>query len=72
MSIITKSTTGFRLEGDVAVVGTSDFAQKLADKSYILNFLRKEECGTGEAHRSMESGKWVGRSMHPSQALWRL
>ena len=55
-----------RLEGDVAVVGTSDFAQKLAGQIVYVELPSKgKSVEQGKPIGSMESGKWVGRVYAP-------
>ncbi len=51
-----------RIDGDAVVMGTTDFAQKLAGD---IGFVEIPEVGQkiqqGKPFRSIESGKWVGR-----------
>ena len=51
-----------RIEGDAVVMGTTDFAQKLAGE---IGFVELPEAGhkviQGKPFGSIESGKWVGR-----------
>jgi glycine cleavage system H protein len=51
-----------RIEGDTVVMGTTDFAQKLAGE---IGFVEVPESGQkiqqGKPCGSIESGKWVGR-----------
>ena len=51
-----------RVEGDVVVMGTTDFTQKLAGEiTYIDIDQEGEEIVQGKPFASIESGKWVGR-----------
>ncbi len=51
-----------RLEGDTVVMGTTDFAQKLAgDIGYVEMPEKGQKVTQGKPIGSMESGKWVGR-----------
>ena len=55
-----------KIEGDKVIVGTSDFAQKLAGQIVYVelpNVGRTVE--QGKPFGSMESGKWVGRIYAP-------
>jgi glycine cleavage system H protein len=55
-----------RVEGDVVVVGTSDFAQKLAGQIvYVELPSTGKNVEQGKPIGSMESGKWVGRVYAP-------
>ena len=51
-----------RIEGDTVVMGTTDFAQKLAGE---IGYVELPEVGQkvtqGKPFGSIESGKWVGR-----------
>ena len=51
-----------RIEGDTVVMGTTDFAQKLAGE---IGYVELPEAGQkvtqGKPFGSIESGKWVGR-----------
>jgi glycine cleavage system H protein len=51
-----------RLEGDVVIMGATDFAQKLAGE---IGYVELPEAGRkveqGKPFGSIESGKWVGR-----------
>ena len=51
-----------RIEGDTEVMGTTDFAQKLAGE---IGYVELPEAGQkitqGKPFGSIESGKWVGR-----------
>jgi len=51
-----------RVEGDAVVMGTTDFAQKLAGE---IGYVELPEAGQkvtqGKPFGSIESGKWVGR-----------
>lgn len=51
-----------RLEGDTVVMGTTDFAQKLAgDIGYVEMPEEGQKVTQGKPIGSIESGKWVGR-----------
>lgn len=51
-----------RLEGDTVVMGTTDFAQKLAgDIGYVEIPEEGLKIQQGKPFGSIESGKWVGR-----------
>ena len=55
-----------RVEGDSVVVGTSDFAQKLAGQIvYVELPSTGKNVEQGKPIGSMESGKWVGRVYAP-------
>ena len=55
-----------RVEGDVVVMGTSDFAQKLAGQIvYVEMPSVGKAVEQGKPCGSMESGKWVGRIYAP-------
>jgi len=55
-----------RVEGDIVVVGTNDFAQKLAGQIvYVEMPSVNKEVEQGKPCGSMESGKWVGRIYAP-------
>ena len=55
-----------KVEGDIVIVGTTDFAQKLAGD---IVFIELPSLGRiveqGKPCGSMESGKWVGRIYAP-------
>lgn len=51
-----------RIEGDTVVMGTTDFAQKLAgDIGYVEIPEEGQKVQQGKPFGSIESGKWVGR-----------
>ena len=51
-----------RIEGDTVVMGTTDFAQKLAgDIGYVEIPEEGQKVTQGKPFGSIESGKWVGR-----------
>lgn len=51
-----------RIEGDTVVMGTTDFAQKLAgDIGYVEIPEEGQKVLQGKPFGSIESGKWVGR-----------
>ena len=51
-----------RVEGDVAVTGTTDFAQKMAGEIvYVQPPLIGKSVTQGKPCAALESGKWVGR-----------
>lgn len=51
-----------RIKGDVVVMGTTDFTQKLAGEiTYIDIDQEGEEIVQGKPFASVESGKWVGK-----------
>jgi glycine cleavage system H protein len=51
-----------RIEGDTVVMGTNDFAQKLAgDIGYVEIPEEGQKVQQGKPFGSIESGKWVGR-----------
>lgn len=51
-----------RVEGDVVVMGTTDFASKLAgDITFVDVPEEDDELTQGKPFGSIESGKWVGR-----------
>jgi glycine cleavage system H protein len=51
-----------RMEGDTVVMGTTDFAQKLAgDIGYVEIPEVGQKIQQGKPFGSIESGKWVGR-----------
>jgi glycine cleavage system H protein len=51
-----------RIEGDTVVMGTTDFAQKLAgDIGYVEIPEEGQKVIQGKPFGSIESGKWVGR-----------
>jgi glycine cleavage system H protein len=51
-----------RIEGDTVVMGTTDFAQKLAgDIGYVEIPEEGQKILQGKPFGSIESGKWVGR-----------
>ncbi|MBU2549387.1 MAG: glycine cleavage system protein GcvH [Proteobacteria bacterium] len=51
-----------RLEGDLVVMGTTDFTVKLAGEiTYVDVDQEGEETEQGKPFASIESGKWVGR-----------
>jgi glycine cleavage system H protein len=51
-----------RIEGDIVVMGTTDFAQKLAgDIGYVEIPEEGQKVQQGKPFGSIESGKWVGR-----------
>jgi glycine cleavage system H protein len=51
-----------RIEGDTVVMGTTDFAQKLAgDIGYVEIPELGQKIQQGKPFGSIESGKWVGR-----------
>jgi glycine cleavage system H protein len=51
-----------RIEGDVATVGVTDFAQKIAGEIVYVEVPRVGRAvEQGQPFMSMESGKWVGR-----------
>jgi glycine cleavage system H protein len=51
-----------RVEGDVVVMGATDFSQKLAGEiTYVDIDQEGEEVEQGKPFASIESGKWVGR-----------
>jgi len=55
-----------RVEGNIVVVGTNDFAQKLAGQIvYVEMPPVNKEVEQGKPCGSMESGKWVGRIYAP-------
>lgn len=55
-----------RVEGDIVVMGTSDFAQKLAGQIvYVEMPSVGKAVEQGKPCGSMESGKWVGRIYAP-------
>jgi len=55
-----------RVEGDTVVIGTNDFAQKLAGQIvYVEMPSVNKEVEQGKPCGSMESGKWVGRIYAP-------
>jgi glycine cleavage system H protein len=55
-----------KVEGNAVIVGTSDFAQKLAGQIvYVELPSRGKVLEQGKPCGSMESGKWVGRIYAP-------
>ena len=55
-----------KVEGDVVVVGTSDFAQKLSGQIVYVELPSVgRSVEQGKPCGSMESGKWVGRIYAP-------
>jgi glycine cleavage system H protein len=55
-----------RVEGNIVVMGTNDFAQKLAGQIvYVEMPSVGKEVEQGKPCGSMESGKWVGRIYAP-------
>ena len=51
-----------RIEGDTVVMGTTDFAQKLAGEiGYVEMPEEGQKVSQGKPFGSIESGKWVGR-----------
>ena len=55
-----------RIEGDVAVVGLNDFAQKLAGEIQFVELPEEEdEIGADEVVGTVETGKWVGKLYSP-------
>ena len=51
-----------KVEGDLVVMGTTDFSQKLAGEiTYVDVDQEGEEVEQGKPFASIESGKWVGR-----------
>jgi len=55
-----------RVEGDLVVMGTNDFAQKLAGQIVYVEMPSKGRAvEQGKPCGSMESGKWVGRIYAP-------
>jgi glycine cleavage system H protein len=51
-----------RIDGDTVVMGTTDFAQKLAgDIGYVEIPEEGQKVQQGKPFGSIESGKWVGR-----------
>jgi glycine cleavage system H protein len=51
-----------RIEGDTVIMGTTDFAQKLAgDIGYVEIPEEGQKVVQGKPFGSIESGKWVGR-----------
>jgi len=55
-----------RVEGNIVVIGTNDFAQKLAGQIvYVEMPSVGKEVEQGKPCGSMESGKWVGRIYAP-------
>ena len=51
-----------RVEGDVVVMGTTDFARKLAGEISFVDVPEEDDQLTqGKPFGSLESGKWVGR-----------
>jgi glycine cleavage system H protein len=57
---------GARVEGDFVVMGTNDFAQKLAGQIVYVEMPSKGRVvEQGKPCGSMESGKWVGRIYAP-------
>ena len=51
-----------RVEGDVVVMGTTDFARKLAGEISFVDVPEEDdEVTQGKPFGSIESGKWVGR-----------
>jgi glycine cleavage system H protein len=55
-----------KVEGDVATIGTTDFAQKLAGQVVYIELPSVGKAvEQGKPCGSMESGKWVGRIYSP-------
>jgi glycine cleavage system H protein len=55
-----------KVEGDVATIGTTDFAQKLAGQVVYIELPSVGKAvEQGKPCGSMESGKWVGRIYAP-------
>jgi glycine cleavage system H protein len=55
-----------KIEGDVATIGTTDFAQKLAGQVVYIELPSVGKAvEQGKPCGSMESGKWVGRIYSP-------
>jgi len=55
-----------RVDGDVVVIGVTDFAQKLAGEIVYVELPRKgKKIEQGKPCLSLESGKWVGRVYAP-------
>ena len=55
-----------KVEGDVATIGTTDFAQKLAGQVVYIELPSVgKSVEQGKPCGSMESGKWVGRIYSP-------
>jgi len=55
-----------RVEGNVATIGITDFAQDLAGEVVYVEVPRVgRDVAKGEPFMSMESGKWVGRIKSP-------
>jgi len=55
-----------KVEGDVATIGTTDFAQKLAGQVVYIELPSPGKVvEQGKPCGSMESGKWVGRIYAP-------
>jgi glycine cleavage system H protein len=51
-----------RVDGDVVIMGATDFSQKLAGEiTYVDVEQEGEEVEQGKPFASIESGKWVGR-----------
>ena len=51
-----------RVEGDLVVMGATDFSQKLAGEITFVDIDQEdEEVEQGKPFASIESGKWVGR-----------
>ena len=51
-----------RVEGDLVVMGTTDFSQQLAGEITFVDIeMEGEEVEQGQPFASIESGKWVGR-----------
>ena len=51
-----------RIDGDMVVMGATDFSQKLAGEiTYVDIDQEGEEVEQGKPFASIESGKWVGR-----------
>ena len=51
-----------RIEGDLVVMGATDFSQKLAGEITFVDIdMEGEEVEQGKPFTSIESGKWVGR-----------
>jgi glycine cleavage system H protein len=55
-----------RVEGEIAVVGINDFAQKLAGEIQFVELPETEDTvGADEVVGTVETGKWVGKLYAP-------